>query len=606
MILLLLACTNLQVSVPRFDGPVAAAVVDEGVGPFDVSTGYVANSRGGTVVPLDLVSGRFLTDDPFASFLRGSSVPFGDEHILADLAVYATPTTVDLWTVDAASGFVLRAPYVIGVDEAGPREVDPVADEAVFFDADGSGDTPTLAGIELRPGYTTTEDWSIEFDGSRWWAKGSASGQQDHQPVDGEPYTSDEGEVAFTINGTASLGDRFEFHTETGVRRFDLGARATALLLDGDRLYVSLVDGTVAVLDAATAARLDTIQLAAGAQPGHLVSDDAGTLYVADTGTAQVHVLTGDLGAWVDTPLPTAAPVVDVAWVTGNGQDGTPFAHLFVLPVALGRVDVYDTTAGRWVDPNPITPGAEGIPLDLPFLGLAASAGPTRLQIPTEFGAWPRVPVVLVSSGAGAVYELDASTGCYVAMGEGPKGPNAITDDTTTNFDFTDVGVPSTPGFVSDTETGVIVAASSCPGVTFSEEWTVTYDGATLSWQVEGSRSGPQTLRAHDDERYVSDTGAISFLIASGSLPASTGDTFAFTTEANLLAYTNSDPGADGTDQLVFQYPGRPVSFSLEGGPTGGGWDAYEVDQYALLPLTNTDATALLRLDEGVSYSYWR
>ncbi len=604
-LLLLLACSPSQDLFRHFDGPIAASIVDEGIGPFDVATGYVANSRGGTVVPLDLVAGRLLADDPAASFLRGSVVAFGDERILSDVVAYATPTTVDIWTLDDASGFVLRAPYVIGVDDAGPREVDPTDDGVVFFDGDASGDTPVLADLQLRSGLTTTEDWSIEYDGERWWAKGSASGQQDREPLDGEPYWSDNREVEFTLNGTATLGDRFEFHTETGVRAFDFGARARALLLDGDLLYVSLVDGEIVVLDAGTAARLDTVVLAEGSQPGRFAIDDVGTVFVADTALPQVHVLSGGLGAYIDTPIPTLGPVVDVAWSGGAAQDGTAFQHLFVVPVGLGRVDVYDTVAGAWVDPNPVTAAIEGIPLDLPITGLAASRGPTRLQIPTEYGAWPAVPTVLVATGAGVVYELDGSTGCFVATGEGPKGPNSITDDLGSALLFTDVGIPSSAGILVDGETGTAVAASSCPGVTFSESWVVTYDGALLSWEVVGSRSGAQQKRAYDDVRYVSDTGAISFFLASGALPPSTGDNYVFATESNLLIYSNSDPGSDGVEQFAWSYPGRPATYALEGGPTGGGWDEYDVDQYALLPVTNSDITATLLLDEGASTSYY-
>ncbi len=603
-LLLLLACTTSQDRFAHFSGPVAATTLAEGVGPFDVATGFVANSRSGTVVPLDLKGVRFLSDDPSASFLRASAIPFGDERILADVAVYAEPTAVDVWTIDNASGLLLRAPYVISVDEDGPREVEPDDSGVLFVDADGSGDAPTITDLELRPGLTTTEDWSIVYDGTRWWAEGSASGKQDREPIAGERYWSDNREVEFDLQGEATLGDRFEFHTETGVRGFDLGARAMALLADDGALYVSLADGRIVVMDAATAAVRDTIVLPTGSQPTRLVLDDAGVLYAADAALPQVHLVSGADGARQVTTLVTAAPLIDVAWAGGLGQDGTPFRHLFVLPLGLGRVDVYDTENARWVDPNPVTPEVEGIPLGAPLTALAASAGPTQLQIPTEFGAWPEVPTILVSSGAGVVYVLDASTGCYAATDEGPKGPNRYTDDLDSVLQYEDLGTPSSESIVFDVDTGAYVVASACAGVLQSETWFVTYDGALLSWEVEGSKSGVQGRRAYDDARYVSDDGAISFLIVSGALPPSTGDSYTFTTDANVLTYSSTTT-ADGQEPIAWAYPGRAVGYALEGGPTGGGWDEYDVKQYALLPVLNADITAQLLLDEGVSVAFW-
>jgi hypothetical protein len=604
---LLLGCVETEIIPKHFDGPVAAAVIPEGEGPFGIATGYVANSRSGLVTPLDLKTGRLLTDDPTASFLRASPIAFGRTRILTDVAAVATDTSVDVWTIDNASGMVLRAPYVASVDDDGnPREVEPTATVPAFVDADGSGDTATISDVEVRPGLTTTEDWSIEYDGTRWWAKGSWSGKQGREPVAGTLYWSDFREVQFTIDGTATVGDRFDFHTETGVRTFDLGARATALLVADGLLYVSVTDGTVHVLDAHTAQSLGTVALEAGAQPGRMVLDDAGTLYLADAALPEVHRLSGDPATLVDTPLPVAGPVVDVAWSAGEGIDGTPFARLFVAPLAVGRVDIYDTLTDTWVDPNPVTPEVEGISLDAPILGMAASQGDVRQQIPTVFGAWPEIPSIAVATGEGTVYQIDASTGCYIAGGEGPKGPNALTDGSDEQVTFTDVGVPSTPAFWTDAETGVSVVASPCGGVTRSEDWTLTYDGAALNWTVEGSVSGFQANRAWDDERYVSDTGAISFLIASGTLPPSNGDTYTFATDGNLLAIASTDVGRDTKVEATWEFPGRPATYVIEGGPTGGGWDDVAPHQYALLPVTNTDITARVSLDEGWSDVFWQ
>jgi hypothetical protein len=43
----------------------------------------------------------------------------------------------------------------------------------------------------------------------------------------------------------------------------------------------------------------------------------------------------------------------------------------------------------------------------------------------------------------------------------------------------------------------------------------------------------------------------------------------------------------------------------MESGPTGGGWDPYDVRQYALIPATNSDLVARIRLQAWQVEATW-
>jgi hypothetical protein len=608
----LLGCSTIdEDAVPlHFDGPVAAAVLPDDVGPFEVPTGYVANSRSGTIVPLDLKMGRLLSDDPLTSFTRSAAVTTGHARLLADVAAVAGDDgSVTLWAVDSAFVKLVRAPYVLSVDDDGfPVEFEPTATDPVFVDADGSGDSPTLDNLTVRSGFTTTEDWSIEYDGTRWWAKGSRSGTMQRAPVAGETYLSDNGEIEFDLSGSATLGDRFQFSTDTGLIEYDLGGYPTAVFAQGGRVYVSVASDDaprIVVYDGVTGAYAGAIDLDAGAQPARMTAAPDGRLFVADGALPQVWAVRFDQDpdpatAPVET-IAIAAPAVDVAWQGGEDAQGVAFDHLFVAPLGLLRVDVWDLATSTWVDPNPMDAETEGVFLGSPVSGLAASAGDVWMEHPTDWGGHARIPTVTVATSNGFAYQLEGSTGCAVMDERGPHGPNALYDTTEGYATFADQGDVSTVSLWIDDSTGDQIVPSDCGGVTRSETWTVTYNSASADWKVEGTLSGVQETRAVEDVRYVSDNGAVSFLLSPGSLPATDGDQFLFTTDNGLLVFSGTDENEDGTvDALGYwQFPGRPVGFEVHSGPTGGGWDPYQVRQYALLPVVNSDFAARLHLDSG-------
>ncbi len=613
-LLALAACTPDDNAIPlHFDGPAAAAVLPGLTGPFDEPVGYIANARGGWIVPLDLKHGRFLTDDPTASFLRASYLPTGAARLLSDVVVVSDATRVTAWALDAASGRVLRVPHVTGLDAAGnPVEPEPTAGEPVFVDADGSGDAPTLDAIEVRAGYTTSEDWSVEHDGSRWWVKGSASGGQGMEPVVGERWHSDAGELAFVLSGSATAGDRFELRTDSGLAEIVPGARPLGLVAVGGRGVVSTAAGWLEVYDGLDGTSLGAIFLGEGAQPGRMAAAADGRVFVADGSSAAAYVVSGldaDVASAAARTIATAGPIVDVAHQVGEGIDGAPFDRLFVAPLGAQRVDVYDLAADVWVDPNPVTPAIEGVVLGGPITGLAASTGEVRLAQMDSNGAYPLVPTVVVSTGDGYVFQLDASTGCAVVDERGPHAPNPSVDGNVDYADFDDVGVGSDASLVIDEDSGEQVVVSPCGGVVRGETWTVTYDATSLDWEVEGSLSSVQTARARSDERYLSDDGAVSFLVASGPRPATDGDRFTFTTSSGLLSVRcadNDGDGACGQGDSAFEGPARAATFFTENGPTGGGWDPYDRREYALLPVASGDVVARVRLDVGDADVRWQ
>lgn len=606
-LVLLVGCEETAEAVYlHFDGPVAAAVLPAYEGPWEVPAGFVANSRDGSIVAVDLKMGRLLTDDDTASFLRGAMLATGGNRMLSDVAVVPGDGTVTVWAIDTRYQQLLRVPYVTSVVDGVPEEVTPTSTEPEFLDIDGSGDSPTLTDVKLRAGFTTTEDWNIEFDGERWWPKGTRSGTMHRPLVPGEPWFSDDGELAFTLTGTATVGDRFHFRTETGVEEWDLGGLPLGLLAHDGRVYASVDAGHIGVFDGVTGARIGAVQLGAGAQPGRMAVAPDGRVFVTDGQAAHIWVLRFDLEVDPSTvpveTMPIAAPSIDVAWQGGIDRDGESFEHLFVAPAGLLRVDVIDLVTGAAVDPNPTTQGTEGIFIGAPVSGLAASVGDTQLPFESAWGGVATVPTVVVSTADGFVYSLEASTGCAVLD---EIGPIATPSDSTTAFILLDdQGDTSQASLWIEAYTSSQVTMSTCGGVVRSEAWSVVYDSATASWEVEGSLSGVQQARAYDGARYLSDNGGLSFVIATGPLPPTQGDRFAFEVDDGLLVFRGSDEEEDGTAS-PWESPGRPATFEITGGPSGGGWDVAQYKQYAVLPVTNGDIAARLHLDSGKTEVVW-
>jgi len=601
------ACSDDEEIPFHFDGPVAVTVLHpEQGGPFEEPVGFVSSSRSGQITPLDLKHGRILSDTAASSFLRAAYIATGRDRILGDIAVRAPDAEqVTLFVADMSHDLLVEAPYIVAMDGQ-PVRIEPVASDPFFLDADGSGDQASLDDLQLRDGYTTTEDWVLEYDGEIWEVTGSRSGTQGKTASFGEPYHSGYRELEFTISGSASAGDRIELSTDTGVLEHQVGGVVQGMALHPDQSLLALGvfdrdtgEGALSFFDPAAGALLGSLALADGSQPYRMVWTPAGDrLYVADASLPVAWELALDSAdplASTIRELPMPAALADLAYV-----DATVGERLAVAPVGLNRVDLYDIAQDAFIDPNTYTAEVEGVDLGGPVTGLAAAPFSVLLQETTEWGARLEDDVVAVSLFSGHMALLEVSTGCLAQDENGPRSIESSDD----YFDFQDYGSYSDPYMWEDEATSRHIAVNSCAGVARDEEWSLIYDELQQGWLVEGSVSGLQTELARNDQRYVSDEGAISFTVMAGISPADDGDRYLVTVRDGILL-ASGDLYRDGDPEHAFELPGRPVVFWYDAGPTGGGWDELDRRAYALWPLMNSDFVARVRLSSGHTEIVW-
>jgi len=607
-LLLLLGACNVDKTWERhFDGPVSVAVLqpDQG-GPFVDPVGFVSNSRSGRITPIDLKSGRILTDDASASFLRASYVALGRRRITGDIAAYAPSLDrITLYVADFANDVLVEAPYITGWD-TWPVEVTPTATEPVFVDVDGSGDTVTTADLTLRAGYTTTEDWVLTYDGEIWTAEGSRSGPQYLTGTFGEAWHSGYREFELTLTGTATAGDRVEFHTDTGVIEHDVGGAIQALSMSPDQsvLALSVFDRVTALsslvlFDPAADVVLGTLPLDEGAMPYRMDWSATGDLlYVADA------VLPAAWEIVLDAVDPTAsavarldlpAPLRDLAFLETDVS-----RRLVLAPDSENVLYIYDLDTNALVDVNTFTLDVDGMEMSSPVMGLAHVPVPVRSLQETEWDARIYRDAVAISLFEGRVVLMDVETGCLLPDSMGPRSYETSSSD----YDFSDYGAASDPYMWADEATGKHVTVNACGGIAAEETWTILYNEAEQVWEVDGSLSGPQVGVARNDERYFSDDGAISFIIMDGILPATDGDRYVVTVKDGVLDF-DSDFDDDGEKEKTLELPGRPAPYFYDAGPTGGGWDELDRRVFVAVPMTDSDLVIGARLSQGQVEMEW-
>ena len=619
----LVGCNDGFRRTPSFDGPSSSTVLDSReMGPFEEPVGFVANTRSGLIVPIDLKHATLLSDQVAAPFIRPRWVATGSERILGQVAAWSpTDDKITLYAADIANDVLVEAPYIVGMDP-NPVVVEATHGGAEFFDADGSGDEAKLTGIELTNGWTTTETWTITYDGTDWTVEGTTSGRQPDVAETGKYYRTLNHELAFKIKGQATRGDRFTLRTDTGLIEHDLGGTILALQrIPLQSLLIAAVwdplneESSVVIWDLELGSERGRFILPEGSQAwrfafGHTIAD----LFIADAHQPRVlkvllDVETPSSSVWEE--IPTVAPVSALAWVHDELSDieahladedtGSVFSdssvdreyeHLFVAPAGLMRVDIYDLETGEWIDVNPLDDVEGGISLHSPVVGLAATPEREFLRERNDLGVRLQEKVVAVSTYQGSLVILEADSGCAAQTYEGPHVPISQGVET---VQFVDVGNASTPEMIADEATARRVQTSQCGGVVRSEEWTVTFDEMFGLWEVEGSISGLQENVAIEDERYVSDHGEISFTIASGPQASSDGDNFVFYTDEGILRIDQvMRPGAGVADPL--ELPAEPTVFQYLAGPTGGGWDPKDERTFVMLPVTNSDVVLRVRL----------
>lgn len=602
----LMGCNTIDPGATFLDGPYDAAVLDGG--PFDGPVGFVSNVRSGRVVPLDLKAGRYLSDSLSAPFLPPRGIATGDQRQLGPVVPFSpNGDDITIYAVDYASGVLIEAPYILGVDE--DITVATVAiSEPVFEDVDGSGDSVVLENLVGRVGQSTTEDWTLSFDGELWWVTGTHSGRQGRPAEPFRPYSTDNNELNFTVSGNATVGDRITLSTDTGLIEHDLGGSVVDIhrIADQPLLVAAVYDidttqGWLSLFDMSTGTVRGELPLPEGAQPWRVTTGaSTAELFVADAQRPAVYHTTMDLqDPSVSTieEITTVAPLVDVAWV---GDD--TYSNLFVALAGLNRVDIYDLRNGQWLDVNPYDDIDGGLNIHSPVIGLGASATEIDLQQQAEWSTSSsevnvRKKVVALTTLDGALFLMEGDTGCVVQTQVG-----ATTVGSSSGSSYTYSG-NANPSLSLSIATGEAFQTLPCGGVLLSEEWTLTYDGIAGNWEVEGSRSGIQQARAYEDQRYISDEGALTFTILSGTIPSVDGDQYSFTSDDGVLQLTSVDLGNGNFQPL--EAPAPPVLFTYRSGEQGGGWDLLQEHPYALVPVLNSNRVLRVRLDTWAVEIAW-
>ncbi len=602
----LAACGPDPVLRPTFDGPIFADIFEpEEGGPFWTTIGFVSNSRDGSVIPLDIRHNTQVSDQLGAPFLAPRRVATGDERQLGQVVAWSPgDETIDVFVIDHTNAVVVQAPYIVGVADSGePVIAEATRTDPIFEDVDGSGSSARMTGIELRNGFTTTEDWTVTYDGSEWSVSGTNSGRQSRTAKTGKSWTADQRELTFQIEGSATAGDRFTLSTDNGVVEHDLGSVPLSLIEvpETDLMVVGAWDreadlGDLILWDRLTASEVGRVALPESSQPWRLTWDDSGVLYVGDARRSAVYIIDLDLTTPEDSvvdELTTPAPVQDLAVVTQEADDLTQrdaYRHLFVAPIDDNRVDLYNLDTGIWKDVNPRDGVAGGLDLHSPVIGLSTVPIPIKLLEEANNGNRHKERVVAVSTLDGALRLVEGQSGCLAIDSQGAR---LVADVGAELVTFNDYGDTSNPVLVSNDATARQVVSSDCGGIARDESWTLVYDGVEGAWRAEGSVSGKQENLVYEDSRYTTDDGGLSWLILAGTRPSTDGDTFFFQVEDGVLEMTEMIISAESI--MTFNLPGPPLAFTMDMGPSGGGWDDDRTKAHILLPLTNNDVVMRIR-----------
>ncbi len=604
MIWLLLGfgCTQNLPYNSLFDAPSAGAVLPAQQSAFEQPLGFISNRRSGIVVPLDLQHNSALSDQIATPFMRPRGVALGANRQISSIHV-DTPAEdrISLYAIDQQHNALIMSPYIIGMTPS-PEVVTPTFDEIRFEDVDGSGDSPTLTVEGLMPGATTTEDWTIQWSDREqgWIVNGSQSGRQENLLLSNTDYVSDFEEIRLQVDGSASDGDYFTFSTDTQIVETDLGGVPLALeAWDEAHLLISVWDPTnqqswLTVYNKRQQSEVGRWTAPEGSQLGTMtILED--TVWIADQYNDllfEIQLDIGDIENSVNTEVVTLGPVSDLSALKTQ-----EYTRLYVASEQ--RIDIWDLETQKWMQVNPLSPFRGGVDLNSPVVGISATQEPIQLQSTSAWLAPKEDHVIVATLFNGSTVMLEGSTGCIATV---PGGSSLSLDGTAYGeIEFTDTGPSSNPQiFASDD--GTMLSTSNCGGVLLDEDWTVSFDGRTGDWLVEGSRSGEQENRAKLDERYLSDNGAFSFLIVNGGLPPTDGDAFTFSTLSNILELSLVTNTAGSTEAL--EVPAAPIAFT-DFPDSDKGWDEASPNQYALIPVTNTNVVLRLNLETWIVEHVW-
>ncbi|MCO4743234.1 MAG: hypothetical protein KC912_00505 [Proteobacteria bacterium] len=609
VVLALVGCKETQRTPGAFDTPSALAILEPATGgPFNQPIGYAANTDGGRIAVLALTSGTFLSDDSSSPLARADRLATGEGRRINEIAVYAPEAGhVDLFAADKAYGHLLQIPHVVDVTTEGePIELQAVATTPVY-----SNDSLSLTDLVVNQGAASTEDWTITYDGSTWWMSGTRSGRLTVPVTPGEPYTWDkvtdiEGArlkppVSFTLNGSGEAGDVIAFSTSNGIVEHDVAGTPLHIAMSPDQSTLA------AVVSANGASRLllmdptaiDTstpTTLGAGASPGRMAWSADGALFAADNlrpafwevrdGVVTEHVL----------PWPT----LDVAPL----QSTTGANLAYIVPVSADAVWLYDLDANELRDVNPWVDGAQGMPTQTQVRGIGSIDTPFEWPEEDNGGAPLYGKAVAVSLSSGFVQFIEEDSGCFVRDVRGPRTEvrSQITGgDISTNFSGVD-GAASLQGNGTNQRA---IQVNACGGSAWTESWRVRYDQTVQAWLVDGSLSGDQQNLAYEDVRYISDNGAVSFLIRSGATPSVDGWSFEFEVESGLLR-ADGDNDLDNNVDVPLDLPGDPIGFATPvPDELAMGWEFGDPIPFVLVAAEAADLVGRIDVRDGTVTPWW-
>lgn len=559
--LALCACASDDTFSGSLNTPSPVAVLDPALGgPFSHAVGYVGDQHGGRIRTLDLTTGRYLADDPFASFFRGNGLATGSERELAAVAGYA-PDADHAWVfaIDRRFNQLVRVPHVVGrAKDGSPEEAVATVTSTDFTDADSSGDAPKLTDVKLDADTAAAETWTITSHGAWWEVVGSRSGPQPRAFAD-QPFLSTGGALSFVIRGAATAGDSFALVVDNGQTETDLAGTPTELGMAPDQSKLALIvrDGTqdqVHFVDPATDTLGGAVVLADDAQPTRVTwSSDSKTLWVADRASARFWSV--DAATGVATAHATPWPTQDLAVL--DGDTGTT---AYLVAVGGQEVWVMDADTDTLLDVNPSTPSIDPMSLRSPINGLAAVTQP--YSFPSDDDSVDRTGrSVAVSLASGKVVWMTERTGCLVTDGLGPRTEVVSSTTSLADYkpDFT-IAVPGT-AYLDVIEDGTRhVNVNPCGGIAPAESWVLRFDSVQQGWLVEGTVSGKQSAIAYEDARYVSDNAQIHFAMRAGAQPSLDGWSLSFNVLDGVLD-AEGDNNEDGVRELAVDLPGRPAVF---------------------------------------------
>jgi hypothetical protein len=602
-------CRDDELYAGAFDMPTAAAVLhpDEG-GPMAAHepVGFVANGIGGRIVLLALKQGRFLTDDASASFLRTNDLPTGGLRLLSSVAPYAPrPYDVQVFAGDTAFEQLVMVPWVTGYETVEGR-VQPVEGYASYYPPDLAGAPGVeLTDIEVKKGYTTTERFTLTYDGTAWTVEGSRSGRQPTQALPDERFVAEERRIAFTLTGEAEPGAVITIDTWNGLEEYDVGGAPLALSMQPDQSLLAMIvhdrvedRSVVRWFDPEAKRVTGTVNLPDGSVPHRMEWSEGGDLlYVADAGLP--HVWTLSPGAAGGSSIPMPQPVLDVA--TLDDDDGN--TALFVVSADGRTLQRFDAATGEQTDNNPLLPGVQGLSLDSPAEGIAALRQSSLLPEYTDDERRRSGRTVAVSLAKGSVVFAHEDTGCLVQDSLGPRtvseGGFTETGDYELNFD-TAFG----PYLAQNVSSGRHVVVNPC-GIANNDTWTLRYDQNLGGWRVRSELTGDQQAIAWEDERYVSDGGEVSFTVRAGPAASIDGMEMSFVVDAGI-AEANGDADLDGDREVELAIPSDPVPFHYEVGRRDG--DFYRVDDrpHALVLGRTSDIVGRVETQEASIDAAWQ